>query len=589
MKKILGIILVLTMLLTNVNMIFAEEVESNIEEKQKKISDLGVVDHIASFSEDLARFEHNGKWGYIDINGDIIIEAKFDYVYDFINGVANAIVDGKEGIIDRTGNWVFKPVVDFDRYYIIAHTGDLYKKGYVIVRKSDVDGFAFQVLNKKGKEVLKNDFTEISPVSLRADDISKENRNDEDIYFKIRLDDKKGIIGIDGKYIVKPKHDIYFAYPVEKNNEYYLRANDGKTIMTINAINKTNKFKSALKTYVYTPYDRENTTEDRFKYNYYSTKICNDAGDPMKIGEPVIDKKYHELEITQPDLTGTALANVFEKDEIDFIDFRNGIKVVKTIKGKIGYIEKNGYFFRYLEQIGDDWVYVLLDGEGQEIGRYRNYFEHYYSKNQKTEYNICGSLLNSLYDDSSNFNAVLKKIEKIKPQDLKEEVKPGIIRQYSYYYSTSDGFIKKFYMNRPFEWTKLDKKLMAFHVIRDRIKEVAGDRDMIGARKYIDIDFTQDACIKIGINVSDWANNEHDYVGSTPYLLVDSMEVLKIMTNENDGELIWRFIDGHMKSGIKIDSSKTYTFGRTKVNFEEDRLLMDYKWVEGKYNIIIMD
>src|SRR5689334_4985835 len=62
------------------------------------------------FSEGLAAFENDhGKHGYIDERGAVVIEPKFDNWTDFSEGLAAVSIDFKWGYIDRTGNWAIQP------------------------------------------------------------------------------------------------------------------------------------------------------------------------------------------------------------------------------------------------------------------------------------------------------------------------------------------------------------------------------------------------------------------------------------------------------------------------------------------------
>lgn len=69
--------------------------------------------YIYPFSEGLAPFSirerEDARWGYIDTNGNVALEAKFDSVDKFKNGKAKVIVGGKRGVIDRTGEYVQPP------------------------------------------------------------------------------------------------------------------------------------------------------------------------------------------------------------------------------------------------------------------------------------------------------------------------------------------------------------------------------------------------------------------------------------------------------------------------------------------------
>uniref|UniRef100_UPI001F31B696 WG repeat-containing protein n=1 Tax=Campylobacter coli TaxID=195 RepID=UPI001F31B696 len=60
-------------------------------------------DYVWSFSEGLAKVELNGKWGFINKSGKIVIEPKFDKVWDFREGLATVKLNGKWGFIDKSG------------------------------------------------------------------------------------------------------------------------------------------------------------------------------------------------------------------------------------------------------------------------------------------------------------------------------------------------------------------------------------------------------------------------------------------------------------------------------------------------------
>jgi len=54
--------------------------------------------------------EQNGKWGFIDKTGKIVIEPKFDNIArDFSEGLALFNLGSKYGYIDKTGKYVWEP------------------------------------------------------------------------------------------------------------------------------------------------------------------------------------------------------------------------------------------------------------------------------------------------------------------------------------------------------------------------------------------------------------------------------------------------------------------------------------------------
>ena len=59
-----------------------------------------------AFSEGLASVKKNGKWGYIDHAGNVVIPYQFEEAFDFDNGFAVVKMKGKQGVINRTGEIV---------------------------------------------------------------------------------------------------------------------------------------------------------------------------------------------------------------------------------------------------------------------------------------------------------------------------------------------------------------------------------------------------------------------------------------------------------------------------------------------------
>jgi hypothetical protein len=61
------------------------------------------------FSEGLAAVKLNGKYGYIDATGRLVIPAQFEDTYMFSEGLAWVKVNGQYAWIDRTGKVVIPP------------------------------------------------------------------------------------------------------------------------------------------------------------------------------------------------------------------------------------------------------------------------------------------------------------------------------------------------------------------------------------------------------------------------------------------------------------------------------------------------
>jgi len=67
-----------------------------------------------SFSEGLVAVRIDGKFGYADKTGRIVIVPQFDEVYPFREGVACVCIRSRWGVIDKTGEWV----IDRKRWHL---------------------------------------------------------------------------------------------------------------------------------------------------------------------------------------------------------------------------------------------------------------------------------------------------------------------------------------------------------------------------------------------------------------------------------------------------------------------------------------
>lgn len=71
------------------------------------------MDYVGPYHNDLAAACKDGEWGFIDQNGNIIIEMIYDAAGNFSNNVANVMKDGKWGYVNTTGDVVIP--IQFDK------------------------------------------------------------------------------------------------------------------------------------------------------------------------------------------------------------------------------------------------------------------------------------------------------------------------------------------------------------------------------------------------------------------------------------------------------------------------------------------
>jgi len=164
------------------------------------------------FNEGLARFEDNkGKWGYIDLDGKIVIEAEYDNAYPFSEGLA-CVVEKKGKDDDAKFTYSF-----ISRSGDIAFTLDKGVECYAtfsegLVPVSDEGEFGY--VNKTGEYIIKPE---------KDRDFAG---NFKDGYAIVGEDGEYGVIDKDNKTIIRTKHTGEISYlmnglaPIEDDEEY---------------------------------------------------------------------------------------------------------------------------------------------------------------------------------------------------------------------------------------------------------------------------------------------------------------------------------------------------------------------------------
>lgn len=158
-------------------------------------------------SSDLFQVKVNGKYGFINKKGQIIIEPQFDGVDNFSDGLAGIYVRGEEfsnGFIDETGKLVIQPQFDISGKFSegFAWVGfdpekTAYKLGNLTLYTSQSShSFNYNIgfIDKMGKFITE-------PIFSFARDFS------EDVAVVRTKDNKFGFIDKSGKFVIEAKFD----------------------------------------------------------------------------------------------------------------------------------------------------------------------------------------------------------------------------------------------------------------------------------------------------------------------------------------------------------------------------------------------
>lgn len=146
--------------------------------KQGKIIVEYKYDEVTPFYNNIAIIRAKGKYGIIDINGKEVVTPKYDYIYNFNEKLAKVEVKGKYGIIDINGKEIVTPKYDYVNDF---------KKGIASFSIKDKWG----CIDKNGKEIIIPKYDDIGNFSNGLAYVKKGNKYgyiDESGNIKINFD-----------------------------------------------------------------------------------------------------------------------------------------------------------------------------------------------------------------------------------------------------------------------------------------------------------------------------------------------------------------------------------------------------------------
>ncbi len=159
-----------------------------------------------SNSDELISFGQNNRVGYMNRQGRIVIQPKFDNVGRFSEGLAWVVIDKKLGYIDKTGK--VKIPLRFDDSLFASRMGD-FDGGLAKVCLGGKCGY----IDRTGKTVI----------PLKFDDVARKFSNG---LAWVEIDLRLGYIDRTGKVKIPPQ----FAYPIVRGadgSEERIRTGDG--------------------------------------------------------------------------------------------------------------------------------------------------------------------------------------------------------------------------------------------------------------------------------------------------------------------------------------------------------------------------
>jgi hypothetical protein len=294
------------------------------------------VDKIYGFCEDMSGVKENGKWGFINYKGTEVIKPVFDNIEPFYQGLAGFIVKptgpnemgDKKGFINKSGRVVIKEIYD-PEFGLYGH----FIEGACIVKKD----FLYGYINHAGTSITNIEYISATGydggvASVQDKDsvfwmIDKSGKKISDGYRAMtnfsngfasvtQKDGQKGILSKNGIFTNTGSYNVYTFFSFNCDNNVFIVTNDNKYgLMDTKGKHETEVKYNALTVF----------SEGLIAANYNGTVIDKDYG-VIQNGWGYLDNKGK-----------TAIP--FQFQNITY--FSDGLSAAEK-DGKWGYIDKKG-------------------------------------------------------------------------------------------------------------------------------------------------------------------------------------------------------------------------------------------------------
>lgn len=196
---------------------------------------LNEIETSMPYEKNVLKYEEKGKYGLIDLKGNIVTKAEYDSIDGLSNKEGELLIskNGKFGVINTSGAELIKPEYDFisgDEYYTDEKKYAL--SGYVLGIKTQ-DGYRYGYMNYKGKILLEPEYNEIT----RLGGIGSEDTN-KDIILLAKKDGQYGLIKnkkvlIDFRYQSIDYSGVNNLFIVTRSSKLGVFNSSGKRIMAV--------------------------------------------------------------------------------------------------------------------------------------------------------------------------------------------------------------------------------------------------------------------------------------------------------------------------------------------------------------------
>jgi len=187
---VFGVIAVLVVLVIANKLLWSRTSRATTSQRQDNDNQQAIVTDTSANDNILFIWEKNGKYGFVDKTGRIVIQAKYDDAHYFNEGLADVKLGSKWGFIDKSGNNVIKATFD--------ETGQ-FCEGFASVRVGNKWGF----IDKSGNYLIKPEYNDV-PYGGFCEGIavvSGASGTYENYH-------KQGYVNTSGKLVVSPQFDV---------------------------------------------------------------------------------------------------------------------------------------------------------------------------------------------------------------------------------------------------------------------------------------------------------------------------------------------------------------------------------------------
>jgi uncharacterized protein (TIGR02145 family) len=278
-------------------------------------------DDVLPFAEGLAAVKANGKWGYINQDGEEVIKPqKFQKAGSFSEKMAMVFLNGKWGFINKEGKEIVPPV----KYDFVNDFSD----GFAVVGVKSRYGF----INKKGEIVIDIKYDFAWPF--------------ENGIAKVFQNNRFGYINKSGEEIIPVKYDYIGSFYQStalsrQNNRWFFISTNGKVVSSLYYDNVTETNMPGV-------YE---VSKNR-KYGFINNK-----------GDEVVLLKYDDI-----DQYNNNLYKVEKNGQYGLIDF-TGREIIPAVYdgimevGQLNYIVHDGDYYFIVDPLGNPEISYLDAGK----------------------------------------------------------------------------------------------------------------------------------------------------------------------------------------------------------------------------------